>query len=59
MICKPILLIHTLNDQTLLFLTIQFSMSQQNQMVLILFCINNQLFVYAQLNDQTVLFQTI
>ena len=33
MICKHIFLIHKLNEQTVLFLTIQFSLSQQSQMV--------------------------
>ena len=49
-----------LNDWTVLFLTIQFSLSQQSSMVLSIAITNTyikyQSFVYTQLNDQTVLF---
>ena len=54
-----------LNDQTVLFLKIPFSISQQSfqWFPALLSIINNsikhQSFVYAQLNDQTVLFLTI
>ena len=50
-----------LNDQTVLFQTIQFSINQQSQMLQVMLWITNnsikhQLFLYTQLNDQTVLF---
>ena len=53
-----------LNDQTVPFLTIQFSLSQYVKCFQVLLCITNnsikhQSFVYAQSNDQTVLFQAI
>ncbi len=48
-----------LNDQTCLFLTIQFSISQQSQMVPCIAMYKHQSFVYSQLNDQTFLFLTI
>ena len=50
-----------LNYQTVLFLKIQFSISQQRLFQVLLCIINNsikyQLFVYTQLNDQTLLFK--
>ena len=53
-----------LNDQTVLFLMIQFYISQQSQMVPSIAMHHQQFikhwsFVYTQLNDQIVLFQTI
>ena len=51
-----------LTDQTVLFLTIQFSISQQSWMVSSIAMYNShkhQSFVYTQLNDLTVLFLTI
>ena len=50
-----------LNNQTVLFLTIQFSLSQISLMVpsIVMYNSIKQSFVYKHLNDQTVLFQTI
>ena len=52
-----------LNDQTVLFVTIEFSMSTKlNSFKYCYVSANNsikQSFVYTQLNDQTVLFLTI
>ena len=53
-----------LNDQTVLFLTIQFTKVNKVKWFQVLACITNnsikhQSFVYIQLNDQTVLFLTI
>ena len=50
-----------LNDQTVLFQTIQFCLSQQSQLCPSITnnSIKHQLFVYTQLNGQTVLFPTI
>ena len=53
-----------LNDQTVLFLTIQFSVSYKVEWFQVLLYITNnsikhRSFVYTQLNDQTVLFLTI
>ena len=46
-----------LNDQTVLFQTIQFSISQSEMLSNIAnSSIKHQSFIYAQLNDQTVLF---
>ena len=62
MVCRHIFRYTPLNIQTVLFLTIQFSISQQSQMVPSIAMKHNsikQYFVYAQLNDQTVLFLTI
>ncbi len=52
-----------LNDQSDVFLTIQFSISQQRKWFQVLLCITNnsikhQPFVDTELNDQTVLFLT-
>ena len=52
------------NDQTVLLITIQLSISQQNKLFQVLLCITKNLikhqsFVYKQLYDKPVLFQTI
>ena len=64
MICKHNFRYTLLKDQTVLFLTIQFSISQQSKGFRVLLRINyssikHQTFVYTQLNDQTDLFLTI
>ena len=62
---KQQLFVYTqLNDQTVLFLRIQFSISQKVEWFQVLLCITNksikqQSVVYTQLNDQIVLFLTI
>ena len=58
----PVIRLHT--DQTVLFLTFHFSISQQVKWFHVLLCITknsikHQSFVCTQLKEQTVLFQTI
>ena len=63
-ICNTVCKYTLLNDQAVLFLTIQFIISQQNKCSHVLLCLNNnsvkyQLSVYTLLKDQIVTFEII